>query len=433
MKKLFKDMRNCKFAFAVLLGMCMLNFMQGMQATTLTLFYHPISDGMGVPLTSVTMYSTIQTLAASLLMTPIGKLLTNRSGRICALAGVITGCLACLTCALSPNIYVMWITGIFPALMTDIILFILAPSVLPNWFKTGAATVQGLVLAFRGGAGVIAAPLVSSWILNYGWRQAYIMLTVAMLVVGLPFALLCIVKSPAEKGLMPIGYEEAEAVASAKAAEGPKTIVVSGLDQKKAPKTLALYLCMFCAGAWSFAGIFQNFIVTYCYELGYGTIEAGIIAAAINAGQTIGYFGSGILFDSLKMKKTLTFMCGIPIITYLCLLYINGNVTILAIAGFLAMFGYSGKQVVMANTVREIFGMREYSGIYGWVASCNLFVAALAFTAWAALVERIGYQACMWIAIIIFALIIIAGHVCQGQAKKIQAEWRDEVQVVKEK
>ena len=430
MKKLFSDMKHCKFAFAVLLGMCMLNFMQGFYGTTLTLYYQPITEDMGVPLTSVTMYSTIETLLASFLMVPVGKLISKRSGRFAAVVSVICATLLCLGNAFAPSIYMKWAVAIFGAVMTDVILFILAPSVLPNWFATGGATVQGLVLAFRAGSGVIAAPMVSSWIANYGWRTSYMIMAGLLFVIGMPFALLCIVKHPSEKGLMPIGYEEAQADKAAQNAGGPKTVTISGLDQKKAPKTLALYLCMFCAAAWSFAGIFQNFIVTYCYELGYGLKEAGIIAAAINAGQTIGYFGSGILFDKLKMKKTLTFMCGIPIITYLCLLYVNGSVAILAVAGFLAMFGYSGKQVVMANTTREIFGMREYAGIYGWVATCNLFVAALAFTAWAALVEKFGYQFCMWAAIVIFALIIVAGWICQAQAKKIQAQWTSETKVV---
>ena len=58
--------------------------------------------------------------------------------------------------------------------------------IITNWFDEKHGLATSLALSFSGLAGAIFSPLLSSWIISYGWQMTYRLMASCILILVLP-------------------------------------------------------------------------------------------------------------------------------------------------------------------------------------------------------------------------------------------------------
>ncbi len=125
-----------------------------------------------------------------------------------------------------------------------------AASVAARWFESS----RGLVLGILGGsmsAGQLVIVPLAMWLtVHYGWRQSYIWLGVALLVISLPLAFWFVKDEPAQKGLLPFGASKGTSQARATATPSERHVPISEAMQVPAFWLLAgtFFVCGYTTG-----------------------------------------------------------------------------------------------------------------------------------------------------------------------------------------
>ena len=99
------------------------------------------------------------------------------------------------------QVYLIW--GLFIGLGTSCC-FTPIMSTIPKWFLKYRGTAIGLTLVGFGIGGIIWPPLIQGLISTYGWRQTFLIMGIASLIIVLPISQF-IRKSPAQLNVNPYG------------------------------------------------------------------------------------------------------------------------------------------------------------------------------------------------------------------------------------
>ena len=397
----------------------MLNFLQGCWANTISIYYVPLSEGLGVSITMVSLYSTIQCLAAAAFMPFVAKATAKYDTRITVTVAVLLIAAGMFINASLQSVYVLWLSGIITAGACCLITFMLNPIVIGKWFCRRQATFLGACMFAQGVGGSIFASLGSTIIQNYGWRMSYVFLAVMVLAAGLPAGLILIRKTPEEMGQLPVGLSKAPSTAGGKNQEAADTL---GMDARKARRTKVFAILTAMLSLWSFANCFNFFINSYAYSIGYTAVAAGVVASAMLLGQTAGSIGNGFTCDR-SVKGTVVFGSCIVVVGYLLMLAGSGSVLLLTISAFLVGYTYSGFSVVGPTVLQEVFGRKDFAAIYGTVSTIGMFIAAFSFTIWSVISDKIGYHVSMILCIVIYCIVLIGFLVALSLKKSIRDQW----------
>lgn len=414
------ERKKSNYGYVVLIGLLLLNFLQGSWANTTSIYYVPLSEGLGVSITLISLYSTIRALATSAFIPFVAKAIAKYDTRVTVTSGVLLITAGMLLNASAKNVYMLWISGIIVASASGMFAFMLNPIVLGNWFCKNQATFLGFCMFAQGLGATIYASVGSRLIQNFGWRMSYLFLAVAVAVIGLPISLLVLRKDPAQMGLLPVGYEEKEEKNGEKNVSAP----VRGMDGKKAKRTIVFRVLLVALALWCFTNCFTFFINPYAYSIGYTAVTAGVIASAVLFGQSIGSIGNGFTCDR-TLKGTLILDTCLAIGGYVLMMTAGTSTAMLSVAAFVVGYAYSGYSVVSPMILRNIFGTKDFADIYSIVSTVGVFIAAFSYTVWSELSGRIGYQVSMISCIMLHAIILICFFFALTKEKDIKAAWEE--------
>jgi MFS family permease len=273
-----------------------------------------------------------------------GGVLADRFGpRRVALAGV-----ACLAAALALASVAGSVTMLYVTYSIGIGLgvgLVYVPSIgaVQPWFGANRALASGLAVAGIG-AGNIAGPLLAAWwILQFGWRGAYLALSLCILVVG-GAAALAIRQRP-----------------------GMKKQAADGTDVLSAMKTPAFWL-LYASLVFSCVGTFVPMVHLgpYAQDAGHSAAQGVTLVSLIGLGSLLGRFTIGPFADRLGRQASLSAMyagLGAMLLVWLA----AQSYWLLAL--FAVVFGmcYGGYVALLPTLVMERYGARSVSGIIGFL------------------------------------------------------------------
>ncbi|MFC3674090.1 MFS transporter [Ferrovibrio xuzhouensis] len=226
-----------------------------------------------------------------------------------------------------------------------------------RWFILRRGQASGWAVAGIG-IGTMAAPPLAAFVIDqYGWRNAYVVLGIGVLLLG-AVAVLLLRGSPAEMSLLPDG-----------AAQPPQTTTPAG-----PPPGLPLGVVLRHPVFWRFylgaglccLGTFVPFVhlAPFARDHGLSRLEGVWLVGLIGVGSTLGRFVLGGAADRMGRGRAVALVI---LLTGLALLYWLTATGFWTLAIFALAFGlfYGGFVALVPAYAVDLFGLRAASSVIG--------------------------------------------------------------------
>jgi len=229
-------------------------------------------------------------------------------------------------------------------------------STVARWYRRKRGLMTGLVKAGTG-TGQFTVPLiVSSLILAYGYRNAYMMIGAAIIVVYV-LASRLLRRSPEEMGLRPDGESD---VAN-------DHLSSAGLTLEQAVRTRQFWFCCvsyFCVIFGTMTILVH--VVPHASDIGMVDTQAAAVVSIIGLVSIAGRVTMGNAGDRIGSRRTFLLCFGVLFVA-LTLLQIADRAWMMFVFGIIYGFAHGGFYTVLSPTVAELFGLKAHGAIFGVV------------------------------------------------------------------
>lgn len=224
-----------------------------------------------------------------------------------------------------------------------------------RWFVEKRAFVLAITFTGLGIAQMTVPPLVAKVIEALEWRQTYLLVGVAVWVLGISTSLI-LKRSPEDVGLLPDGKQPM--VGGGKGTSAP----LSGLSLVQALHTPAFWLL---SVIWLLTGIpillAVVHIIPYATDMGIDRVAAATVMTFVGISNIVGRIFFGNIADRIGSKPTLIICLAIETVALLVLMGAK-NLWGLYAGALLLGGAYSAADIVCLNVTADFFG-RRYLGI----------------------------------------------------------------------
>jgi len=232
-------------------------------------------------------------------------------------------------------------------------------STIARWFVKRRGMMTGIIKVGTG-FGQLVIPMITMILITaYGWRYAYIIIGIALLIT-LPAIAQVLRRDPHELGLQPDNGNE-EPNISATLSTDP------GVSLRVAIRTKQLWLI---SGVW-FAILFCTLtiflhVVPHSIDLGLPQTTAAAILSTLGAVSMLGRFSMGVINDRIGGKRsliisTIIFLCG------LIWLQIAKDAWMLFLFASIHGFAHGSLYTIISPIVAELFGTKSHGVLFGIV------------------------------------------------------------------
>jgi len=407
------------YAFAVLIGCCALVGMPAaMTINCAGIFLKPISAELGIGFSKIALSTTIMFVSMAVFMPLSGKLMGKYDVRLIAgIAVSLTACcLLCMSTFYSP--YLFYFTGAVIGFCNTFTLYLIGPALINNWFKARPGFYLGIVMAFTGIGGMCFSPLGGYCISTFGWRVAYRIFAMIIMLVAFPVAVFILRGQPSDLNMIPYG-------SSASAEKDHKTYIEFNISPQRAVKTVPfLMICIFTAViSLATAGINQ-YIPSFVTSIGLSSTMAGSMVSIANAGNMCGKAMLGTLNDKNPHHALLTgSILGFMGIIFLLTLSRRG-ITFIIIGAFIFGISLALPVVQSAMFVRNIFGSKYYTQIYAYVMTITSLGSGFGAAVFGYSIDLTGdFSAMFVIGLIMVVIACISGTIALKTGKNLKLAW----------
>lgn len=235
-------------------------------------------------------------------------------------------------------------------------------TLISNWFTRKRGLAMGIALTGIGFGGLAMAPLTGLLIARVGWRLAFAVLGVLILIICATVVLAIVCSRPADMGLLPDG-DAAVAAGTTDHGSGP----AHGADLGQAVRAGAFWTLASAHFLWTFASLsIIGHFVAHLRDVGFESRTAagalGLTVGASVAGRVvIGYFA-----DSASKRDVLTVALALSGLGAALLLTIQSAG---ALPLFVLVYGMAmgGAAVLFPLLVGECFGLLAFARILGLI------------------------------------------------------------------
>ncbi|MGX9134844.1 MFS transporter [Rummeliibacillus sp. JY-2-4R] len=347
-----------------------MTFLYAPIANLISLFTVPVTEDLGFGRSEFTTYFTVVAITSMLTAPIAGRLMKKMDIRLYLSLFTILGAVSYIGFSFATRLIYFLLFAIPMGMALAGGGMIPVSVLITNWFNAKRGINLGIALAGTGFGSMILSPLVNWIIADYGWRTAYFVIGILMLVFIIPLIVFVIRLSPVDKGLLPLGEEQVSI-------NTPKKPLV-GVTQKEAIKSVSFWaLCLgILVGGIVVNSMIIN-LVPYLTDIGTQAHQAALLLSMASAMVILAKLLVGRFYDKLGLIKTLTIIVCSDIICFLFLL--KGN---LLIPGILytvfSALGSTAVTVTPAYLTAALLGEKDYSTKYGVVSIFTSLGAALA-------------------------------------------------------
>ncbi len=367
-----KSKKGVHYAWFVLLGVAiMMGFARGGLNNATGLFLTPVSDDLGMSLSSLSLYVSIMSIVTMIFLPFAGKLIAKADIRIILIVGVIFHAGAFALMGFMNSVWGWYLLAIPCAIGYVIVAQISGPVIINNWFKKSKGLALGIMMATVGAFGAFISPWIGNLIANEGWRTAY---TTSGLVLGagcIVVILLFIRFAPGNKGAY--GADE---VLEDTAANATNKETYKGIASSIAKKSPAFYALMAFFFFLTSVAAFAQHVPTFAITKGFDTAFGGTLMGLFMVGLLIGSLTFGFLADKIGAKGTTFVALASGLVTFVLFLLFGEVKPMIMIAA--VIFGFLSSSIGTLGPLLTIslFGNKNYADIYA-TASVGLAVAGI--------------------------------------------------------
>ncbi len=281
--------------------------------------------------------------------------------------------------------------GVVAAIGSVMLHIVPLTTIVSNWFVRNRGTAIGVVAA-GSGAGQLSLPLLQYLISRIGWRNAYFVLGLAILIIPTTLILMFVHSRPSDKGLSAddemkprrkrqsvdvIVEADGEVIERKRGFMHRGEVVIMDKEwaetewtARKAIKTfrfwaLTLVMAMFAAGFF----LISVHLVAYLIDKRYSPVMAASVVGLQGLINIIGKFIGGALCDRIGREKTLTLSI---LIFILCIVLLNlgGVIYSPAIIYAFTVFyglGYGMALPALIASAADLFQGKHFGAILGFM------------------------------------------------------------------
>jgi MFS family permease len=242
-------------------------------------------------------------------------------------------------------------------------------NVVTLWFDRRRGLALGLTMLGIGCGAVALPPFAQLLITQFGWRSAYAILGLAVLLVAVPTVAAFLKEKPEDLGLLPDGAAPGFAArANADAL---------GLTASEAWRGSAFWLmvCVFFFVGASVQGCIVH-TAAMLSDRGVSLQAAALGSSLLGSAVMIGRVGTGYLLDRLSATRVAA--CFFACVTAGIGLFLLGGEPRLALLGaFLIGLGLGAEIDIIPYLISRYFGLRSFAQIYSMVLATFALSGAL--------------------------------------------------------
>ncbi len=352
------------------------------QSHTFSVFIGPISEDLGISVTSIAFAYALATVGAAFLLPYVGKQVDRFGPRMSLLGIVIALGLACLFFGAAANM--IWLVVGFGLLrfLGQGSMMLGSANLVAQWFSAKRGFAMSL-MALGFSASMAVHPQLGRWLIEaFGWREAWVGLGLFTWVLMIPVLMLLVQDKPEELGLRPDNAAEPLDAAG-------QTPAVTGATLAEALRERSFYIL--ALGWASMAGLvttlhFHNVTVMTMQGLDPAwatsafTIAAvtmvfmmPLVGRAFDRFRTRFVFAAGLVVQAAALVAV-TFVDNVPT------LVVYGIVFGLNNAFSMTMFGYIWPRYFGRKHLGRIQGTGQMVGVFA--ASLGPLPVSFAIDAW---------------------------------------------------
>ena len=283
----------------------------------------------------------------------------------------VTGACVGLGLLLMSQVTTVWQLYVFYGVLVGIGLSsidVIALTTTARWFVKRRGMMTGIVKVGTGTGQFIMPLMTSIFLATYGWRTAYLIIGMLVLVLIISSGQL-LRRDPSQKGLLPDGDEKTMA--------SDLHLSEVGVSLHEAVLTKQFWMiCVINLIAMScLVSVFVH-IVPHAMDLGISAIVAAGILSTIGGVSIVGRLGAGVAIDSIDNKK-LMIMCFLILIASFLWLQVSKELWMLYVFAVVYAFAHGGYFTVISPLVAELFGISSHGVLFGIVVFSGAIGAAI--------------------------------------------------------
>ena len=363
----------------VLVGVAFITggFNTGVGTWALTVFAKPMTDELGWSRTTFFLALTIYTALPGLFSPLVGPFRdTTRGPRFLMLGGSIVLGFSLMSLRWVDSLWQYYLFfGVFGSVGTLGLGETMTQVILPKWFVKKRGKALGIAV-MGGGMGPLLAPItLYALVSTVGWRDTWLVMGVAVLVVLVPLSFLVRTR-PEDMGLLPDGDQE-PADGAAEARTATRAPDERSLTRGEALRSPAFWLIViaFGLGGLGQRGFQVNWL-PYLQDAGFTT---GVGAFAIMVygicSVSVRPFW-GILGDRVPVRHLIVVQSFLTASSILLLIYVTGLPMLLS---FMILFGVTmgGSFILRPLLIANYFGRGHLGAIAGMMRPFQSFTGAI--------------------------------------------------------
>jgi MFS family permease len=246
-----------------------------------------------------------------------------------------------------------------------------------RWFDKRRGLVTGIVGSGMNVAAMIMPPLAAWLISEHGWRDSYVIIGIAVLVLTIPLAQF-MRREPGQMGQLPYGAGEVET-------EAP-SLKAGGYSLREALVTRQFWLVglLVCCSMMASYTVLLH-LYTHITDMKISEANAAGVLSVIGGASIIGKIVLGSVADKIGCKWAYAIDLALTALALLWLAF-AGEVWMLYLFGVVFGFSYGGGGALFSPAVAEYFGLRSHgvimgaAGLFGAIGNAlGPFLAGLIF------------------------------------------------------
>ena len=345
----------------------------GINGYGISFFVVPMSEALGVSRAEFSAIALFR-LAAIPLIPIIGMMLDRREGsRIVVTVGSIAAGLSLIAASFSDSMWQFYLTFgiVFGVAATTMNWQLLGAAILAKWFIRMRGRVFAISSIGISVGGFVIAPIAGLLIDAIGWRGAWVVLGIGVIVILTPAAIFLMRRQPSDVGLVPDGGPQADSGADNKngggtpQSQGSVPTYEYPWTRREALRTAGFW-AMLGAQALGQAGLFGVLFhqVAYMQDKGLSVAEATLAATTLAGFALVSKLFYGFLAERLGARFALA-AAMIP--AGGCLLILVAGTGRELVLVYAALYGFTmGGFIPMVNVaLAQYFGGANMGAIRG--------------------------------------------------------------------
>ena len=324
---------------------------------TFGVFFKPLSQEFGWNRAQVSLAFSLSLLVISVASPFVGRLVDRFGARRVIVPSVLLFGLGLLSFSLLSarlwHLYALYLSlgvvggGTAPVPYSNVI---------SHWFDKRRGLALGLAMVGLGLSTFIMPSLAQTLITTGGWRQAYMVIGLMVMVVAIPVVALFLTETPQMLGLAPDG----------ETAGLPADLWKEGMNFHDAWHTDTFWLMVsafFLMSACVHGCLIH--LVPLLTDRGVSAQNAALATSLLGGALLLGRVGAGYLLDRFFASAVaVCFFCGAALGFILLWSGVTGSLAFAA--AFLVGLGMGAEGDIIAYLVSRYFGLRAFGEIYGY-------------------------------------------------------------------